>query len=123
MKVIEGGPACGYCKGGGRTVCSLDAIGAPCPFCHGTGLQPVEDWSDKVKAEWLRDNKPPVWPNPDCSPSIIKYFGIEFRAPRWCAGYYEDIWPEGWYLKIIGKDKDFSAALTAAVITVAKEAE
>jgi hypothetical protein len=78
-----------------------------CPACHGTGVQAVQDWPDKVKAEWLfnaLDNN--VWVTRDGEDWIIIH------------GDSNAYWLRDDALAI---DPDFSAALTAAVIAVAQE--
>ena len=117
---VEGGPKCNKCGGKGETLMPVRGISFPntfpCEWCY-AGCKAVEDWTDAEKAEWLRKNKPHTW-----NGSIPKYPSIEFRAPKWCVGYYEHMTYRGtWRLIIIEKDPNFSQALTAAVIAVAKE--
>ena len=110
---VADGPECGGCNGKREVVIALrygkSLPATPCPCCHGTGLQPVEEWPDARKAEWLKkelDNN--VWITPN--------------KKEWVVIHADDdaYWLSDEYLAV---NKDFSQALTAAVIAVAEEQE
>ena len=109
MKVIEGkhypkdGPECSAI--GYRIPTGGHEMG--CPMCRGTAVKAVEDWTDAVKAEWLAEHSEDVW---------IHLGNIK----KWVVSILE---AGAMNSTSVGIDSDFSAALTAAVIAVAEEAE
>ena len=129
---VDGGPACEAVSSGtgyadwrclnGRRIYTYAKAGrkkdnGECLDCHGTGLQPVEQWSDARKAEWLLENI--EHPNG----IYFSYHRDAFHRNKNAIAIYDHNWGSGDRLKIIGKAEDFSQALTAAVIAVAEEQE
>lgn len=116
---VKGGPECVGCKGKGRVVIVLihgkPAPKTTCPVCHGTGVQAVQDWSDARKAEWLKENKSEgiLTISPSRAGWGIFFMGYDYKEYPIPNPNGDDAW---------GEAEDFSAALTAAVIAVAKEA-
>ena len=113
---VEGGPECEECLNGkvgfGRRIIQPDnkiiwSEGyGECPACDGTGVKPVEEWTDAVKAEWLSDNIP-------------EHFSWAIEN-----GYYVYTICQGEFTgereTELAENDDFSAALTAAVLSVAR---
>ena len=119
---VEGGPACEWRRGISQRFCVGGKITYPgikwrpcpgpdyisdedCPACDGTGLQPVEQWSDARKAATLQE-----W----------GYYGFEyFRAADQGVNVARTENKIG--EPIHGEGKDLTEALTNLVIAVAEE--
>lgn len=90
-----------------------------CPACHGAGVQAVQDWTDAEKANWLEKHNPTDGVL-TISPTMWGGWGIWYYLDN-CPDVGESIicTPDG--NETWGAGKDFSAALTAAVIAVARQ--
>ena len=124
---VDGGPVCDgggnaflNCKGTGRFIIAPGApldttanqigVDEPCSYCHGTGVLPVEEWSDTQKADWLRSQV-----------GKGKKHGSVFIYHEW--RFTEGYWQIGLDNHKYGESDDFSEALTLTVIKVAEEKE
>ena len=115
---VEGGPECEQCDGEGEYYYCEQVGMVKCEDCHRTGLQPVEQWSDARKAEWLKKNNPTEGVL-TISPSTVGW-GVWFYMDNnpWDGEdpIYAPNGDDAW-----GEAEDFSVTLTAAVIAVAEE--
>ena len=121
---VDGGVDCPTCEGRGkiyecgpyaysRTKIAHNQELINCPTCHGPGVEPVHDWPDSFKADWIWGQSAIWCPHHDNE-----------HAPRegpvkidvYLKGDQCDADPS---IEVEGAD--FSAALTAAVIAVARQ--
>ena len=120
---VKGGPECKKCQGTGKYTTWRGGYvyrrseTKPCRNCHGNGVQAVQDWSDAQKAEWLRDNAAPQYSDEDREDRGWLVFWYAPGDDKWAIG----IWNAEGVSDVLSTNKDFSEALTAAVIAVAKE--